>query len=284
MAGIVTGILFVRRQLSLADPMIDVRLFRIRALTTSLGTYLLSIFVAVGYFIFIAQYLQLVLGMSPLIAALWSLPSAAGFTIGSLVAPRLIHRFRPAVIMGSGMAGAALGTALLIALPVREGLPIIVAASIIMSLALAPVITLATELIVGSAPAEQAGAATGISETSGELGGALGIALLGSLGTVVYRAAVGRSLPAGVPPEAVGAARDTLGGAVAVSAELPPQIGSALIEAARVSFVDGIHVVAAVTTVVALAAAIASARLLWSVSRRADHPEAAVTAEEAASA
>jgi DHA2 family multidrug resistance protein-like MFS transporter len=153
-----------------------------------------------------------------------------------------------------------------------------------MSLALAPVITLATELIVGSAPAEQAGAATGISETSGELGGALGIALLGSLGTVVYRAAVGRSLPAGVPPEAVGTARDTLGGAVAVSAELPPQIGSALIEAARVSFVDGIHVVAAVTTVVALAAAIAAARLLWSVSRRADHPEAAVTTEEAASA
>jgi DHA2 family multidrug resistance protein-like MFS transporter len=118
-AGIVIGILFVRRQLSLADPMIDVRLFRIRALTTSLGTYLLSIFVAVGYFIFIAQYLQLVLGMSPLIAALWSLPSAAGFTVGSLVAPRLIHRYRPAVIMGSGMAGAALGTALLAALPVR---------------------------------------------------------------------------------------------------------------------------------------------------------------------
>ena len=283
-AGIVVGILFVRRQLSLADPMIDVRLFRIRALTTSLGTYLLSIFVSVGYFIFIAQYLQLVLGMSPLSAALWSLPSAAGFTIGSLVAPRLIHRYRPAVIMGSGMAGAALGTALLVALPVRDGLPIIVAASIIMSLALAPVITLATELIVGSAPAEQAGAATGISETSGELGGALGIALLGSLGTVVYRAAVGSSLPAGVPPEAVDTALDTLGGAVAVSAELPPQIGSALVEAARVSFVDGIHVVAAVTTVVALAAAIAAARLLWNVPKRADHAEAAVTTQEAASA
>lgn len=279
--GIVVGILFVRRQLSLADPIVDVRLFRIRALTTSLGTYLLSIFVAVGYFIFVAQYLQLVLGMSPLIAALWSLPSAAGFTIGSLVAPRLIHRYRPAVIMGAGMAGAALGTALLVALPVHEGLPIIVAASIIMSLALAPVITLATELIVGSAPAEQAGAATGISETSGELGGALGIALLGSLGTVVYRAAVGRSIPAGVPPEAADIARDTLGGAVAVSAELPREIGSALAEAARVSFVDGIHVVAAVTAVVALAASIAATRLLWSVPKRADHPQAAVATEAA---
>jgi DHA2 family multidrug resistance protein-like MFS transporter len=152
-----------------------------------------------------------------------------------------------------------------------------------MSLALGPVITLATELIVGSAPAEQAGAATGISETSGELGGALGIALLGSLGTVVYRAAVDRSLPAGVPPQAADTARDTLGGAVAVSMDLPPQLGSALVEVARVSFVDGIHVVAAVTTVVALAAAIAAARLLWKVPKRADQPEAAVTTQGTAS-
>jgi DHA2 family multidrug resistance protein-like MFS transporter len=243
---------------------------------------MLSIFVAVGYFLFIAQYLQLVLGMSPLVAALWSLPSAAGFTIGSLTAPRLIHRFRPSVIMGFGMAGAALGAALLIALPVREGLPIIVAASLVMSLALGPVVTLATELIVGSAPPEQAGAATGLSETSGELGGALGIALLGSLGTVVYRTDLGRSVPAGVPAEAVDAARDTLGGAVAASVELPPQLGAALLEAARASFVNGIHVVAAVTAVAAVAAAITAARVLWSVPKRADQPEAAAVTQEAA--
>jgi DHA2 family multidrug resistance protein-like MFS transporter len=280
-AGIVIGVLFVRRQLTLTSPMIDVRLFRIRALSASLGTYLLSIFVAVGYFIFIAQYLQLVLDMSPLVAALWSLPSAAGFLVGSVTAPRLIHRFRPAVIMGLGMAGAAVGGGLLIALPVRDGLPIIVIASLVMSLALAPVITLATELIVGSAPPEQAGAATGISETSGELGGALGIAVLGSLGTVVYRNDLGRSVPAGVPPESVDVARDTLGGAVAVSAELPSPVGAALLEAARGSFVDGIHVVAAVTAVVAVAAAIVAARVLWSVPRRAEPAEPAVTKEAA---
>lgn len=92
----------------------------------------------------------------------------------------------------------------------------------------------------------------------------------------MYRFAVGRSIPAGVPPEAMDTARATLGGAVAVSAELPPQIGSALADAARVAFVDGIHVVATVTTVIALAAAIASTRLLWSVPKRADHPVAEV--------
>jgi DHA2 family multidrug resistance protein-like MFS transporter len=271
--GIIVGSLFVRRQLTLEHPMIDVRLFRIRALSASLGTYMLSIFVAVGYFIFIAQYLQLVLGMSPLVAALWSLPSAAGFLIGSVTAPKLIHRFRPSIVMGAGMAGAALGAGLLVALDARAGLPVLVAASIVMSLALAPVITLATELIVGSAPPEQAGAATGLSETSAELGGALGIAFLGSLGTVIYRTNLGGSVPAGVPPEAADAARDTLGGAVALSGELPPQIGAALLDAARIAFVDGIHVVAVVTAVVAVAAAIVAARLLWTVPRRAEPAE-----------
>ena len=110
-AGLVLGIVFVRRQLHLESPIIDVRLFRIRAFSASLGTYLLGIFVVVGYFLFIAQYLQLVLGLSPIEAALWSLPSAIGFIVGSIAAPRIIHRFRPSVIMGAGMAIAAVGTA-----------------------------------------------------------------------------------------------------------------------------------------------------------------------------
>ena len=103
--------------------------------------------------------------------------------------------------MGAGMAVAAVGTAMLLGLSVDGdgGLVLIVVASIIISLGLAPVITLATELIVGSAPPEQAGAATGISETSGELGGALGIAILGSIGTAVYRAEVADALPPGIP-------------------------------------------------------------------------------------
>src|ERR671915_2412382 len=115
-AGVLLGIVFVRTQLRLESPIIDVRLFRIRAFTASLGTYLLGIFVVVGYFLFIAQYLQLVLGLSPIVAALWSLPSAIGFIIGSVVAPRIIHRFRPSIIMGAGLAVAAVGAVMLIGL------------------------------------------------------------------------------------------------------------------------------------------------------------------------
>jgi DHA2 family multidrug resistance protein-like MFS transporter len=281
-AGVVVGVVFVRRQLRLASPIIDVRLFRIRAFSASLGTYLLGIFVVVGYFLFISQYLQLVLGLTPLMAAFWSLPSAAGFVVGSTIAPRIIHRFRPSLVMGTGMAIAAVGTAMLIGLSVDGGigsLLLLTAASVVISIGLAPVITLATELIVGSAPPEQAGAATGMSETSGELGGALGIAILGSIGTALYRAEVADALPSGIPAEVAGAARDTLGGALAIAQTLPAEAAAAVVAAAQVAFVDALHLVAVVAAIGAVATAIAAAVALWSVPARSEPP-----AEEAAPA
>ena len=278
-AGLSLGIVFVRTQLRLESPIIDVRLFRFRAFSASLGVYLLSIFVVVGYFLFIGQYLQLVLGLSPLEAALWSLPSALGFTVGSVLAPRIIHRFRPAVIMGTGMGVAAIGTTLLLFVGVSgdANLYLITAAMLVMTLAYAPVITLATELIVGSAPPEQAGAATGISETSGELGGALGIAILGSIGTAVYRTEVAELLPAGVPEAAADAARDTLGGALEIAQTLPGELAAGVVAAAQTAFVDALHFVAAVAVVGAAVTAIGAALALRTVAARSE-PDA----EEAA--
>ena len=216
------------------------RLFRIPAFSASLGTYFLGIFVVVGYFLFISQYLQLILGLSPLNAR-------SGPSLGDRVhrrghrAPRIIHRFRPSVIMGVGMAIAAVGTAMLLGLSVdgEGGLVLIAVASTIISVGLGPVITLATELIVGSS-AGAGGAATGISETSGELGGALGIAILGSLGTAVYRSRVADSLPADIPAEVADAALDTLGGALAIAESLPGALADAVVAAAQVAFVDAL--------------------------------------------
>jgi DHA2 family multidrug resistance protein-like MFS transporter len=273
--GVILGIYFVRHQLRLESPLIDVRLFRIRAFSASLISYLLGIFVVVGYFLFISQYLQLVLGLTPLVAALWSLPSAIGFVVGSTIAPRIIHRYRPAAIMGTGMTIAAVGTAMLIGLSVEGGLGnllLIAAASVVISIGLAPVITLATELIVGSAPPEQAGAATGMSETSGELGGALGIAILGSIGTALYRADVADTLPPGLPAEVANAARDTLGGAVAIAQELPGELAAAVVASAQVAFVDALHLVAVVAAVGAVITAIVAAVALWKVPARSEPP------------
>jgi DHA2 family multidrug resistance protein-like MFS transporter len=238
LAGLVVGVGFVRRQRTLADPVIDVGLFRITSFNAALATNFLAIFVAVGYFLFVAQYLQLVVGLSPLEAGLWSLPSAFGFIIGSQLAPRVLHRVRPALVIGGGLLLSAIGLALLTQVGVSGGLPALVAGSVVISLGLAPVFGLTTELIVGSAPPERAGAASGISETGAELGGALGIAIMGSIGVAIYRADLADRLPADVPAGAAAIARDTLGSAVAVAVELPAQLGAAVLEGAREAFLS----------------------------------------------
>jgi DHA2 family multidrug resistance protein-like MFS transporter len=145
-----------------------------------------------------------------------------------------------------------LGLLLLTQVGTTNGLPTLVVASVVISLGLAPVFGLTTELIVGSAPPERAGAASGISETGAELGGALGIALLGSVGVAMYRGGLEPTLLTGLPPDAATAARDTLGGAVGVASALPADTADALLAVARAAFVDGMHVAAAIAGVIGL--------------------------------
>ena len=251
-SGLIVGGLFVRRQFNLADPMIDLRLFRIPAFSASLAINFLSIFVMVGYFLFVAQFLQLVVGLSPLEAGLWSLPSAIGFVVASNAAPRIVRRFPAAYVIGAGLALSALGLGVLTQVGGSNGLAAVIIGSIVISLGLAPVFSLTTDLIVGSAPPERAGAASGISETASELGGALGISALGSIGVALYRARLGDALPPAVPADAVVTARDTLGGAVAVAGQLPGELGSAVLVAARDAFVQGMQIVTTISAVIAV--------------------------------
>ncbi len=273
LTGLATGAVFGRRQLTLADTMIDLRLFRIPAFAGSLAINFISIFVAVGYFLFVAQYLQLVLGLSPLQAGLWSVPPAVGFIVGSQLAPRIVRSFRPAHVIGAGMAMAATGLALLAQIGTWGGPRPLVAASVIISLGLAPVLTLTTDLIVGSAPPERAGAASGISETGAELGGALGISILGSIGVAVYRGQLASSLPAGVPTESAGIARDTLGGAVAVAQQLPDALGASVLDVARNAFIAGMHLTSVIAAVIAVEVAVLAVVLLRSNAAPPADPE-----------
>ena len=280
-AGVVVGVVFVRRQLRLPEPMINVRLFTIRSFNASLAVNFFAIFVAVGYFLFVAQYLQLIVGLSPLQAGLWSLPSAAGFIVGSQLAPRLAQRVRPAYLIGGGLSAGAAGLALLTQVGVSGGLPALITGSVVISLGLAPVFGLTTEMIVGSAPAEQAGAASGISETGAELGGALGLAALGSVGVALYRGDVSDKLPAGVPGDAAEAARDTLGGAVGVAAQLPGDLGAGVLTVAREAFVHGMQLTAGIASVLAVGLAVLAFTALRHV-QPADHAEATEEATEGA--
>jgi len=256
--GLAAGTVFVRRQHRLADPLLDLRLFRSATFTTALTTNLLSFFTGFGALLFIAQYLQLVLGLSPLAAGLWMLPSSAGSVLGSMLTPVLARRVRPGYVMAAGMVLAAAGLGLFTRLG-PAGLGLLVTGSVVFSLALAPVDTLATDLAVGAAPPERAGAASALTETAAEFGGALGIAVLGVIGTGIYRGQLAGALPSGIPPASVAAARDTLGGAVAVAGDLPGQAAEVLVRAARQAFTDGLHVAFAVSAAAMLAAAVLAA-------------------------
>jgi MFS transporter, DHA2 family, multidrug resistance protein len=237
--GVALGVIFVVRQRSLSEPLVDLGLFHARAFNGALGANCVSAFVAIGIELFTAQYLQLVLGMGPFRAGLWSLPSAAAIIAGSMIAPRLTNVAAPARIVPAGLVLAGVGLLVLTLAGPSSGLAAVVAGTTLIGLGVGPVGTLATDLIVGVAPPDAAGAASGISETGTELGAALGIAILGSVGAAVYRGDFGtRLVSAGAPPQA----RETLAGAVTAGSRLHGGLGDQVLAAAHTAFVHGFRV------------------------------------------
>jgi DHA2 family multidrug resistance protein-like MFS transporter len=271
--GLAVGAAFVRRQERLADPLIDLRLFRVPAFSGALGANTLGFFVNFGIAVFIAQYLQLVLGLSPLEAGLWTVPWAGGFIVGSLLTPLIASRSSPASTMAGGLVLAAAGFGLLTQVD-GDSLATLVTGSVVLALGLAPVFTLAADLMVSAAPPERAGAAAGISETSSEFGGALGIALLGVAGTALYRGEVTDTVPADIPAGAAEAARDSLGGAVAAAEELSEPFATGLIDVAGEAFTQALQLAATLSAAVMVAAAALAWVLLRGVREEAEVEEA----------
>jgi DHA2 family multidrug resistance protein-like MFS transporter len=223
---------------------------------------LLTCLVAFGCFLFVAQYLQLVAGLSPFDAALWMMPWAITFIIGSNLSSLLVRRFTPMTVIAGGLALAAIGYAVMTQVGVDSPVVLLIGANVISALGFAPVFTLTTDLIVGAAPPERAGAASAISETAAELGGAMGIAILGSVGTAVYRRSIGGAQLEGIPGDAAAAARDTLGGAAVAAQELSGVQGEQLLGAAREAFAFALDTVGAISVLVVLAG-FALATVAW---------------------
>lgn len=277
--GLVIGGIFLHRQRKLAEPFIDLRLFRRMTFSAALAVNIFGFFVAFGTFLLIAQYLQLVIGLSPLAAGLWSATSGIAFVVGAMLTPRLVNYVRPPHVIAIGFVIAALGFGLLSQTGTTHDLAIVATAYAVFSLGLAPVFTLASDLIVSTAPPERAGAAAGISEMSAELGGALGIALLGSVVTVIYRGAIAGALGGDLPPDALEAARDTLGGALSVAGTLPAQPGAALLTASRCAFIEAFQATALVSTAMTLMAAVAAAMMLGRHQPSSEIPSTSSRAE-----
>ena len=267
--GSVIGVLFVRRQRALPSPLVDLSLFKSVPFSASLAVNILGFFIAFGTFLAIAQYLQLVLGMSPLQAGLWTAPYGLAFIAGSMLAPALARRLRPIHVIASGFAVAAAGFLVLTQIRESDGPGIVVTAYVILSFGLSPVFTMAADLVVGTAPPERAGMAAGLSETTTELGGALGIAILGSVITAIYRNLMASTVSVDLPAAVTEAARDTIGGAVAAAATLPDGTGAALLGAARNAFTEAVVVSALISAGLAIVAAIVTATALRSADSQA---------------
>jgi DHA2 family multidrug resistance protein-like MFS transporter len=271
LVGLVFTALFVRRQRTAKSPLISPALFRGRGFAPAVVLNLISSFGMMGSAYFTTQYLQSVLGKSSMEAALWALLPTVLVGVAAPVAAQLVQKgVHRAHVVSGGFVTAACGYGLL-TLAGTDSMWLVLAGAGVLAAGIVTVMSQMMDLALGTVPVGNAGAASSLLETGAEFGGALGMAVLGSIGTAVYR----HEIPAGAPATA----HETLGGALAVARHLPGDAGQALATAAREAFTSGMQAAAIAGAVLLLgAAALATATL-----RKVQVPEAAETAETAES-
>jgi MFS transporter, DHA2 family, multidrug resistance protein len=252
-AGVVMGALFVARQLRAEHPMLDKRLFASRGFSGGVITNAIGMFGLVGNAVFTTQYLQSVLGMSPLVAALWSLVPSLAVGAAAPLATALGAKLDKAYVMAGGFVIAALGFGLLTRITPDSSILLVLVGAGGLAVGIVAVLTLVTELAVGSVEPDRAGAASAVLETGSEFGGALGIAVLGTIGAAVYRSHM--HVPATVPAALATPADQTMAGALEVSTQLPSATAGNLVHAATTAFTDGMSVAAGVGAIIMLVAA-----------------------------
>jgi MFS transporter, DHA2 family, multidrug resistance protein len=258
-AGVAVGVMFVVRQARSRAPMIELALFRNRGFTGAVALSLVSMFALVGFAIFATQYVQSVRGMSPFTAALWSMVPMAGTMTAVPLSQLLVKHVDRGYIAAGGLLLAAGGFALLTRAQAGSGLWYVLLSASFYAGGVVTAVTVGNELVLGAVPPDRAGAAAAVVETSSEFGGALGMAVLGSIGVAVYRSDLAHAAPASLPPAALEAARSTLGGALSAAEHLPAQLGTPLISAARVAFTHGLDTAALGAAIAMIVAAVLSA-------------------------
>ena len=244
--GAAFGLVFWRRQSRVADPMVDLRLLRNRTFAAAMASSVVATFALVGNAIFITQFLQSVLGMSPLRAALWSLVPSVTVALSAPSAGVLARKLGARAVMAAGFTMGAVGFGVLSEVHARSSLLLPLIGAGILASGLVGVMTLVTETVLGAISPERAGSASALVEAGNELGGALGIAVLGSIGTAVYRAQLTSAHLAVASSGTTTAVHDGLAGAIAVSVGLPGRSAERLLQVARGAFVTGYDAVAVV--------------------------------------
>ncbi|MBC7304484.1 MAG: MFS transporter [Nocardia sp.] len=264
LVGGVAAVAFVRRQLYLTEPLLDVKLFTGPTFSAALSVLLVGLVGFGGAMFLVTQYLQLVAGFSPTTAGLWMGPPALAMLVGAIGAPLLARRISPGVVMAATLALSLVGYALL-SLAGTASNGAVVAGFAFVYLGLGVIAALGTDIVVGAAPRDKAGSAAALSETVQELGIATGVALLGSFTTAVYRSSI--EVPTGLSASVAATYSDSLAGA----SSLASRISGDALEHARTVFNIGLNTASA-----AAGAAIAIASLACFVTLRHLRPLGAV--------
>ncbi|MEV0692093.1 MFS transporter [Streptomyces sp. NPDC050388] len=259
LAGAALLFAFVRRQRRRAHPLVDLRMFARPAFSTSVGCIVLAMLALVGLELIAAQYLQLVLGLSPLETGLRLLPLTFAAMAAGLAGARLLRRFGPRRMVCFGFCLTAAAVLLLTAMGGQDNRALLLSGFVLLGFGLETTLFGAYESMLSEAPPEQAGGAAAIGETSYQLGAGIGIALLGSVMNAAY--APGLTGVPGVPVSASTAAGHSLGEAHQVAARLGGPAGAALLDAARHAFVHGLHVTLLVSAGLLLLGAVMALRL-----------------------
>jgi len=272
--GAVFAGLFVLRQLKRENPMIDVRLFARPAFSGSIVANLIVTFATAGMGLLAVTFIQTVLGFAPFPAALWMLPTVAGSFVGVAIASIFARMVRPAVLVTIGLLIAAAGFFVVSLLTVGSPVGLLITAYSVLTVGVGMTSTMVTSLVLTTAPPEKAGAASALAETSNELGGALGIAALGTFAGTIYHDAMDPAV-AGLDTAVAEPASDTIGGAIAVAEQLPSEIADPLLQDAFAAFTQG-FTTSAVTGAIILAIAAVFADIMLrkvTVQQTADAPQ-----------
>jgi EmrB/QacA subfamily drug resistance transporter len=227
-------------ELRAPHPMLDVRLFRNRRFSASSIAISLAFFALFGMIFFLTQYLQGVLGYDALEAGIRTMPVAAGLVVGGPLSARLAARFGTKVVVAAGMTIVAVGLLVLTGADMTSGYGIVAIAQILLGFGMGTAMAPATEAIMGSLPLAKASVGSAVNDATRTTGGALGVAVLGSLLSSGYRAGMDGAV-AHLPHAAAAAAHDSLAGGLAVAARIGGPAGAHLAHTAQSAFVDGMH-------------------------------------------
>ena len=237
--GITVLMIFIFRQTNIKNPLIDLELFHSASFNVTLVALFLSLFCWAGLYLFIAQFLQLILEFDPLTAGIWTIPGAAIGMLSCFCAPLLARRFGRNASIVAGLGLQVAGLMILTQMKIDSRLWFLIPVTLIMTAGCSIVVTLGVDKVVSTVAPESAGAAAGLYETSTTFGSAMGVALLGSIGAAVYRGNMKLSGIRNVDSDILDKAGNTLGEALTLARNLPPEAANNLAYQARDSFVSG---------------------------------------------